>query len=163
MVNVQEAAMVRKQKVVSEIDLGTEQTRKRLRPDPIQSMASTWGRNYRDIMALEAAAREIRRIFVMQTSALHPKAVDMSHVPGASIPLPEWLATRRRSIYNPWAAEIGTDKFNVVIHYLVDEYSLEQLDKSIRKRKGTAKRILVHCLTKYAQLTGSIRTIATIA
>ena len=155
--------MVRKSKVVSEVDLGTEQTRKRLRPDPIQSMASTWGRNYRDIMALEAAAREIRQIFVLQTSALHPKAINMNHVKGATIPLPEWLATRRRSGYNPWAAEIGTNNFNVCIHYLVDEYSLEQIDKSIRKRKGTAKRMLVHCLTRYAQLTGSIRTIATIA
>jgi hypothetical protein len=126
-------------------------------------MASTWGRNYRDIMALEAAAREIRQIFVLQTSALHPKAINMNHVKGATIPLPEWLATRRRSVYNPWAAEIGTSNFNVCIHYLVDEYSLEQIDKSIRKRKGTAKRMLVHCLTRYAQLTGSIRTIATIA
>lgn len=145
----------------SEVDLGTPETRKKLRADPVSYMANNWGKNYRDITALEMACREIRRIFMMEVP-LQPRAVDLSAVKGASIPLPLWLSIKRRDIYIPWTKDIGPEKFNILIKWLIDEVNLSELDRITNKRKGTSKDIIVHCLTRYGILSGNIRNAPTI-
>ena len=159
--NTKEAALVRKQKVVR--DEGTEQTRKRLKMDPVDFMVAHWGKKYRDITALEAAAREIRRLFAYTTSGLTPRAVDLNIVAtGASQPMPEWLAIKRRDIYIPWAQACKVERFNILIKWLVDEKTLAQCDKEANKRKGFSKEVVVYCLTDYAQRSGNIRRLPSI-
>ena len=145
----------------SEVDLGTPETRKKLRADPVSYMANNWGKSYRDILALEMACREIRRIFMMEVP-LQPRAVDLSAVKGASIPLPLWLSIKRRDIYVPWTKDIGPERFNILIKWLIDEVNLSDLDRITNKRKGTSKDIIVHCLTRYGILSGNIRNTPTI-
>ena len=140
----------------SEVDLGTPETRKKLRADPVSYMANNWGKNYRDM-----ACREIRRIFMMEVP-LQPRAVDLSAVKGASIPLPLWLSIKRRDIYVPWTKDIGREKFNILIKWLIDEVNLSELDRITNKRKGTSKVVIVHCLTRYGVLSGNIRNSPTI-
>ena len=148
--------MVRKPKV--EKDEGTEQTRARVRLDPVVRMATIWARNHPEIVALENAARELRRLFVMETAFLGARAVDLSAVRAAgAVPLPEWLSQRRRDYYIPWADKVGPETFNVIVNYFVDEISLDDIDRNRRKRKGTAKGVILDGLQLYAEYIGAVR------
>ena len=134
-----------KLRLVDAIDLGTEQTRARLKQCPVDHMAQTWGRNFRDINEIERAAREVRRIYLMVAGGLMPKAIDLNNqVKSSNTPLPEWLAMRRRDIYIPWAKEIDW-RYGIVISWLIDEVPLVMLDKRISKRKGTCRDLLTYC------------------
>ena len=148
--------MVRKPKV--EKDEGTEQTRARVQLDPVVRMATLWARDHPDIVALENAARELRRLFVMETAFLGARAVDLSAVrAAAATPLPEWLSQRRRDYYIPWVNKVGPETFNVIVNYFVDEISLDDIDRNRRKRKGTAKGVILDGLLLYAQYIGAVR------
>ena len=61
--------------------------------DPVDFMVAHWGKKYRDITALEAAAdAEIRRLFAYTTSGLTPRAVDLNTVAtGQASPCPNGL------------------------------------------------------------------------
>ncbi len=148
----------KKQEKVSEVDLGTPQTRKKLRLDPVDYMARVWGKKYRDIVAIEASAREIRKIYLMELHGLFPKAVDLSSVRGSSISMSEYLAIKRRDNYLPWVRKVGSWRFNVLLYWLIDELNLTEIDKRIRKRKGTAKEIILLCLVEYGKISGNIKS-----
>jgi hypothetical protein len=157
-------SMAKRQKTPKQLkipDAGTPETRRKLTADPVSYMVNGWGKNYRDITALEMACREIRRVFMMEVP-LQPRAVDLSAVKGASIPLPLWLSIKRRDIYIPWTKDIGSEKFNVLIKWLIDEVNLTELDRVSNKRKGTSKGVIVHCLTRYGILSGNIKNSPTI-
>ena len=144
------------------IDMGTEQTRKRLKVDPVVSMAQGWRvRGFRDGPQLESAAREIRRIYIMVAGGMMPKAVDLSSVKGASVPISEWLAQRRRDIYIPFCQEIGAD-FGIIVSWLIDEVPLSEIDRAKRKRNGYASELIVRHLTRYCVLSGTIKNTPTI-
>ena len=151
-----------KLRLVDAVDLGTEQTRARLKQCPVDHMAQTWGRNFRDINEIERAAREVRRIYLMIAGGLMPKAIDLNNqVKSSNTPLPEWLAMRRRDIYIPWAKEIDW-RYGIVISWLIDEVPLVMLDKRLSKRKGTCRDLLTHCLTRYATISGNLKNTPTI-
>ena len=148
----------------SEVDLGTEQTRKRVRSDPIDYMVRNWGKNYRDISQIEYAARDIRRMFMLAAGGLIPRATNWQRSTGAPTALPalEWAYLRRRAIYLPWVREIGW-KHSIVMLFLIDEMPLSKIDKRMGKRKGTAKDIIIHCFTRYAQISGNLTRMPTIS
>lgn len=147
----------------SEIDRGTDQTRERLKSDPIDYMVRNWGKNYRDINQIEQAAREIRRMFMLAASGLIPKATNWQRTGSPSVmPALEWAYLRRKDIYLPWAKEIGW-KHSIVMLFLIDEMPLSKIDKRMGKRKGTAKDIIIHCFTRYAQISGNLNKMPTIS
>ena len=83
------------------LDMGTEQTRKRLKPDPIVSAAQKWRKaNMRDAPALEASAREIRRIYQMVASGQLVRATDLSETKTHGVHVNEVSPTAERSIYS---------------------------------------------------------------
>lgn len=139
-------------------DMGTEQTRAKLRPDPVDELAAYWRRReYREAGELEDAAREIRRIYNMTVEGMMPRAVDMHAVRGAPKPMPEWLAQAKRDRYNPWAKEMGADgRLSLVVDWLIQEVPLAQIDKDRKQRNGRASEIVVQALTRYAEIAGWI-------
>ena len=150
--------MAKRQEKPSEVDLGTPETRKKLRLDPVDYMARVWGKKYRDIVAIEAAAREIRKIYMMELHGLFPKAVDLSSVRGSSIAMSEYLAMKRRDNYLPWIRKIGSWRFNVLLYWLIEEMNLAEIDKRIRRRKGTAKETILLSLVEYGKISGNIKS-----
>jgi len=137
------------------VDSGTEQTRKRLRPDPVDEMAAVWRRQgRRDAGELEDAAREIRRIYTALVAGLMPRAVDMNGVRGAASPMPEWIAIATRDRYAPWRRQMGASRLSLVIDWLVDEVPLRQIDRDRRQRNGWAADVVLEALTRYAEIAG---------
>lgn len=139
-------------------DLGTEQTRQRLRRDPVSEMASKWrDREVREAGELESAAREIRRIYTATVAGLMPKAVDMNGVRSAGEPMPAWLAQAKRDRYDPWAKEMGDALIlSLVFDWLIDEIPMIAIDAQRRQRKGSAAKAVRHALTRYAEIAGWI-------
>lgn len=140
------------------VDLGTEQTRQRLRRDPVAEMAARWrDREVREAGEMETAAREIRRIYTATVAGLMPKAVDMNGVRGVGDPMPVWLAQAKRDRYDPWAKEMSAvQDLPLVMDWLIDEVPLTVIDASRRQRKGSASTTVTHALTRYAQIAGWI-------
>lgn len=141
------------------IDHGTEETRAKLRQDPVSEMAEIWRRrSFRDAAELEDAAREIRRIYNATVSGLMCRAVDWKGVRGAATPAPEWLVIAKRDRYDKVANEQGpTGNWAVLIDWLIDEIPLRQIDRERNRRNGWSSDVVVHCLTRYAQIAGWIR------
>lgn len=137
-------------------DPGTEQTRARLRRDPVDEMAAHWrNREMREAGELENAAREIRRIYTATVAGLMPKAVDMHGVRGRGESMPEWLAQAKRDRYDPWAKEMGDGLvLPLVLDWLIEEVPLVKIDGIRKQRKGRAAEVVVHSLTRYAQIAG---------
>lgn len=137
-------------------DHGTEQTRQRLRRDPVDELAAQWrNREVREAGELESAAREIRSIYTATVIGMMPKAVDMNGVRGKGEPMPEWLAQAKSDRYNPWAKEMGEQgSLFLVIDWLIEEVPLSAIDATRRQRNGLASEVVVHSLTRYAQIAG---------
>ena len=45
----------------------------------------------------------------------------------------------------------------MIVNYFVDEISLDDIDRNRRKRKGTAKGVILDGLLLYAQYIGAVR------
>lgn len=138
------------------VDLGTEQTRQRLRRDPVSEMAARWrDREVREAGELESAAREIRRIYTATVAGLMPKAVDMNGVRSSGEPMPAWLAQAKRDRYDPWAKEMSVSHdLPLVMDWLIEEFPLTVIDANRRQRKGRAAETVTNALTRYAQIAG---------
>jgi hypothetical protein len=97
----------------------------------------------------------------MVAGGMMSKASDLTRVRGASIPISEWLAQRRRDIYIPFSNEIGAD-FGLIVSWLIEEVPLSELDRAKRKRNGYASELIVRHLTRYCVLSGTIKNTPTI-
>ena len=139
------------------LDMGTEQTRKRLKPDPIVSAAQKWRKaNMRDAPALEASAREIRRIYQMVASGQLVRATDLSEVKTHGIHVNEWLAQRRRDLYIPWSKLVGQG-MDIFVDWQIMDVPLIQCDRKLRKRNGYTSDLVERSLTLYSVMSGVIK------
>ena len=139
------------------MDMGTEQTRKRLRADPVVTAARKWRKNrVRDSLALESSAREIRRIYQMVASGQLVRARDLVSVKTHGTPINEWLAQRRRDVYLPWSKSMGKD-MSVFVDWLIIEIPLFECDRKLRKRNGYTSDLIERALTLYSVMSGAIK------
>lgn len=154
----------KKQKKVPDKDLGTPQTRAKLRPDPVQELYNIWlKKGYRDASALQESAIEIRQIFMLVSGGLFARATDWSGVRTGGAPLPEWLAAKRREVYLPWTREMDDRMISVLMAWLIDEKPLGQIDRDLKQKNGRASTQVVTALTRYAFMSGRIRPAASIS
>jgi len=154
----------KKQKKVPDKDLGTAETRARVRPDPVQELYNIWLRKgYRDASALQESAIEIRQIFMIVSGGLFARATDWSgSIRGSGSPLPEWLLIKRRDVYLPWTRDINDRSMSVLMAWLIDERPLNQIDRDLRQKNGKASTQVVTALTRYAAMSGRIKPVSSI-
>ena len=140
------------------VDLGTPETREKLRPDPLAIQTDIWKRSVgsEDAIELQQSASEVRRLFNLTTAGLTPRAVDLSSVRGLSNDAPEWLAIRKVDIYNPWATR-QREKLPVIFRWLIDEESFKSIDASKGWRKGKASEMVLDALYDYAYASGRLK------
>jgi len=140
------------------VDLGTPETARKLRPDPLAVQTDIWKRSVGSNHAIELqqSGVEVRRLFTLTVVGLMPRAVDLSAIRGISEPAPQWLAARKIDIYNPWA-ERQRERLPVIFRWLIDEESFRSIDASKSWRKGKASEIVLDGLYDYAYSSGRLR------
>ncbi len=148
-----------------ETDPGTPETRKKLRPDPVQELYRIWlKRGYRDAAELYESALEIRQIFMLVSGGLFARAIDWTGtIKGSKTPLPEWLSQRRTDVYVPWTKEMTDRQMTTIMQWLIDEKPLGEIDRYYKQKNGRASHTVVCALTRYAYMSGRIRPLNTIS
>lgn len=147
-----------KRAAVDIVDGGTEQTRQRLRGDPVDEMAAVWRRTrHPAAQEMENAAREIRRVYQANTRAVMAKIGNLTGIRGsaANAQSPDRLAIAYSDRYKPWADEMGRiGVLAVVIDWLHEEKPFQDIDRERRQRKGTAAKTIERALWQYCLMAG---------
>jgi hypothetical protein len=151
--------MAKRQQVPREtIDQGTKQTRERLRADPIDELAAAWKRSHEPGAAeMENAAREIRRCYQMVSRAVMARIGNLDGTPAGSSasPAADRLVIAYNDRYKPWADAMGKiGILPIVIDWLHEEHTFEQIDRDRRTRNGTASTLIRQALWQYCIIAG---------
>jgi hypothetical protein len=121
-------------------------------------MAAVWRRTrHPAAQEMENAAREIRRVYQDNTRAVMAKIGNLIGVRGsaANSLSPDRLAIAYRDRYKPWADEMGRiGVLPVVIDWLHEEKSFQDIDRERHQRHGTASKTIEHALWQYCLMAG---------
>ena len=137
------------------LDLGTVQTRKRLRQSSLsKSIQAGWCSS-----DMERAAREIEDIWHADMGRSMIKISSMERVDcSTGDDMPDRLKEPYSGRYLPWCRFLGkhfeTPIFGIVIDWTVWDCGLEELDRKHKKRNGFSKQRVKAGLKLYANLAG---------
>lgn len=151
----------RRRNQVSPNDLGTEQTRKRLKRETTlqRLMREEKKRGNRNTPELERAAFEIERVFFENTRRLFAKSASYERIDGGEpASTPEWLVSVYTDRYIPWTETLKSLKKSravaVVIDVVVESRSLKDIEHRYKFSRGMAKQVTLASLKLYADMAG---------
>ncbi len=146
--------MKRKSAIADPRDIGTDQTRKRLRESTLQRLI----RQRKIDPDMERAANEILRIYSALTRRLWARPSLMERLSRSDQPPhPEWLVEAYLERYIPWTEALSTIRspaLSILYDVIIDDRPLRQIDKDRRVRNGSARQMTISGLRLYVDLSG---------